>query len=29
MHMSNAELFNALLAVASIILTIYFGMRQK
>lgn len=29
MPMSNVELFNALLAVASIILTMYFGMRQK
>ena len=29
MHMTNIELFNALLAVASIILTMYFGMRQK
>lgn len=29
MPMSNVELFNALLAVASIVLTMYFGMRQK
>ena len=29
MPMSNVKLFNALLAVASIILTMYFGMRQK
>ena len=29
MTMSNVDLFNALLAVASIILTLYFGMRQK
>ena len=29
MYMTNIELFNALLAVASIILTMYFGMRQK
>ena len=29
MPMSNVELFNAILAVASIILTVYFGMRQK
>ena len=27
--MSNVELFNALLAVASIVLTVYFGMRQR
>jgi len=27
--MTNVELFNALLAVASIVLTVYFGMRQK
>lgn len=27
--MSNVELFNALLAVASIVLTVYFGMRHK
>ena len=29
MAMSNVELFNALLAVASIVLTVYFGMRHK
>ena len=29
MPMSNVELFNALLAVASIVLTVYFGMRQR
>ena len=27
--MTNVELFNALLAVASIVLTIYFGMRHR
>lgn len=29
MHMTNVELLSILLAIASIVLTVYFGMRQK
>lgn len=29
MHMTNVELLSILLAIASIVLTVYFGTRQK